>query len=88
MTLLKVRRLTKNKDEDLYNNLNKEIKNCAEAKENWFEEKCHEIENLKDCSSRKMFYHIREKFKSFTQMHPLLEWQAQNKPDRYFKSLR
>lgn len=27
---------------------------CADAKESWLEEKCHESKNLKDCSSKEM----------------------------------
>jgi len=58
--LMGKRRLAKNQTTQ-YNLINKQVqKQCKEAKEKWLEEKCAEVENLRNVSPKEMFQKIKQ----------------------------
>jgi len=59
--LMRERRLAKN-DQELYRQINKQvIQECSKAKEQWLEQRCQEVEKLKDDQNLKEMYKgIRE----------------------------
>ena len=57
--LMHHRRLAKN-DPEKYNQIhNIVLQKCKEAKEQWLEEKCQEVERQKDQNPKEMFKRIR-----------------------------
>ena len=61
LDLMDERRLHKERNEDRYRELNREIhRECNKAKETWMDERCQEIEDLNKRDTQLMYERVKE----------------------------